>query len=180
MIGDYLALLRQWGRTLNLTSRRDAMGQLEEHVATSLSLVEHIPAGATCLTDLGSGQGFPAVPLAIVTGIAVSLVEADRRKAAFLTTVLARLRLVGTVWPMRIEVARVPPVECVTARALAPLATLIDLARPFLLPQGCCLFLKSASAAAELEAARAVATFDAVILPVGKPPSCLVKVTALG
>ena len=174
----YVDLLRRWGGTFNLTSKRDA-GRLDHHIRDSLSVVPHLPPTLDRLVDLGSGQGFPAIPIAIETGVAIDMIEADRRKAAFLTTVMAALHLRGTVWPNRIEHAPVPPAICVTARALADLSTLVRLARPFVAPGGYCLFLKGEQAAAELDEALRHGGVSGQILPASAPPSCLVKITVL-
>ncbi len=176
----YLGLLHQWSAVINLTSDRDeAPEHLREHLDTSLSVVPHLPPGLDFLIDLGSGQGFPAIPIAIRTGVPVHLIESHRRKAAFLTTVLARLGISGTVWSTRIEHAAVPKAACVTARALAPLARLLPLARPHLREGGCCLFLKGAEADEEIRLAQASASFAVEKLPTANPPSCLVKITDL-
>ncbi len=176
----YLRLLHQWSAVINLTSERDeAPEHLREHIETSLSVVPHLPPGLDFLIDLGSGQGFPAIPIAIRTGVPIHLIEAHRRKAAFLTTVMARLGLAGTVWPTRIEQAAVPKSACVTARALAPLAKLLPLARPHLREGGCCLFLKGAEADDEIRVAQSGVSFAVEKLPTANPPSCLVKITGL-
>ena len=180
LTAQYLVLLHQWGAKINLTSAGDGTsGQLARHLAVSLALAPEIPGAASRLIDLGSGQGFPAIPLAIETVLHIDLIEADRRKAAFLTTVLAKLQLPGTVWPVRIEQARVDPALCITARALAPLSTLLVWAQRLLQEGGCGLFLKGASVDREIADARASCVFDAKVMPVGNPPTCLVKVSGL-
>jgi 16S rRNA (guanine527-N7)-methyltransferase len=174
---SYLGLLERWGRTVNLTSGRDR-GRLRDHVDDSLTLIPHLPSDLDRLIDLGSGQGFPAIPIAIETGVAVHLIEADRRKAAFLTTALASLDLRGSVSPTRIEATVLPPARCVTARALAPLIWLTTAAGPFLVEGGFCLFLKGSGAEAELAAAELIGARGEIIS--GRPPTCLVKLTRLG
>ena len=140
----YRDLLVRWSGALNLSSSGDSDAQgFSRHIEDSLRLVPHLPVGLTRIIDLGSGQGFPAIPIAIRTGITVDLIESDRRKAAFLTTALATLALPGKVVQSRIEVAILPKAACVTARALAPMVRLLALARPFVAPGGCCLFLKA-------------------------------------
>ena len=108
------------------------------------------------------------------------MIESDRRKAAFLTTALAALDLDGCAWPSRIEKLRLAPSSCITARALAPLAELVALARPMLEADGACLFLKGPSAAVEVAEARASAVFEAEIFPTASPRSNLVRITKLG
>ncbi len=176
---QYFGLLESWNATINLLSDRGGL-KLEAHAQDSLTLVPHLPPNLDRMIDLGSGQGFPAIPVAIETGIAVEMIEADRRKAAFLTTVLAKLALPGRVWATRIEKAALPPARCVTARALAPLHTLVELARPLLADGGVCLFLKGPAVHAELASSRMPQSVEANIIMGPNPASCLVKVTQFG
>ena len=106
--------------------------------------------------DLGSGGGFPGLVLAIVTSRPFHLVEADRRKAAFLTEAAARLGLDRVrVHPTRIESVTLPPLAALTARALAPLADLLPHAHRLLAPGGVAIFPKGRTAEDELTAALA-------------------------
>lgn len=179
-LGAFTALLERWGQTLNLVSRHDLGTSIQSrHIADSLSLVSHLPAGTTRLVDLGSGAGFPAIPIAIVTGCHVDLVESDGRKAAFLTTVLATLRLRGTVWPGRIEACRVASAGCLTARALAPLPKLLRYAHPLLLPGGTALFPKGRHVEEEIAAASQTWHMKADILPGWSQDARILKITGL-
>ena len=154
LIGRYIELLQVWGKRLNLVSARDLAPCIcARHVEDSLGLVRYIPPDTKSITDMGSGGGFPAIPIAIVTGCEVNLIESDRRKAAFLQTALARLELRGRVWPERLETSKVAPTMCLTARALAPMSRLLELAFPLLDPGGTALFLKGPTAASEVEEA---------------------------
>ena len=179
-LATYRSLLLKWSGSLNLSSSRtsDEAG-FQSHIEDSLSIIPRLPPALTRLIDLGSGQGFPAIPVAICTGISIDLVEADRRKAAFLTTALATLGLAGTVWPIRIESADVPPAGCVTARALAPISRLITFARPLLQADGCCLFLKGPGVADELADAATTTRFTSEIFPTKSLRSNLVRITNL-
>ena len=181
LLDDYVALLQRWGAALNLTSaRQNSATALRSLVDDCLCLLPHLPNGLARMIDLGSGQGFPAIPLAIVTGVAVELVEADRRKAAFLTTAMAQLGLHGRVHTSRIEATKLDSACCVTARALAPMPQLATLAKPFISPGGFGLFLKGQSVAAELAALAGNTQFETVLLPTSRPPSTLVKLTVIG
>jgi 16S rRNA (guanine527-N7)-methyltransferase len=120
------------------------------HIDDCLQLVPLLPPGAARAIDLGSGAGFPGLVLAIATGIPFDLVESDHRKAAFLREAARATGAAATVHATRIEDVALPPAAVVTARALARLPRLLDLALPKLAPGGVCLFMKGASAAAEL------------------------------
>lgn len=104
--------------------------------------------------DLGSGAGFPGLVLAIASGNHVHLVEADRRKCAFLREAARATGAPVSIHAERIEAIRLPRAAAVTARALAPLPKLLKLAQPLLRPDGVLIAMKGKSADAELTAAR--------------------------
>jgi 16S rRNA (guanine527-N7)-methyltransferase len=154
-LDEFIGLLKRWNQTLNLVSKTDLKGDLTaRHVGQSLAMIPHFPPGIDRFIDIGSGGGFPAIPIAIAGGCHVDLVEADQRKAAFLETALATLGIRGKVWPERIEACKVPPTQCVTARALAALPELLGYTNRLLQPGGIALFLKGDRVEAEIEAAR--------------------------
>ncbi len=143
-------VLMRWNGTLNLIAAKDAGVIWERHIADSLQLVPLMPAGLTRAVDLGTGGGFPGLVLAIATGVAFDLIEADQRKASFLRTAILETGAPATVHCCRIEDAKVPPAQLVTARALAPLPRLLPLATRFLSEDGMCLLLKGARVEEEL------------------------------
>ncbi|MGI5823140.1 MAG: 16S rRNA (guanine(527)-N(7))-methyltransferase RsmG [Dethiobacteria bacterium] len=134
---QYMALIRQENRKLNLTRIILPQAILEEHFYDALAW---LPAGrvqpAAKLLDLGTGAGFPGIPLKIVLPhLKIHLVEATRKKVLFLKKVKRALKLKKvTLWQQRAEVlARGELRESfawVTARALAPLAAALELALP--------------------------------------------------
>lgn len=113
--------------------------------------------------DLGSGAGFPGLVLAIMAAgetlpVQTHLVESDTRKCAFLIEVARAANVAESlrIHPVRAEtLARTGKIKAdiVTARALAPLAELLELAAPFLKQGGECLLLKGEHVADELTAA---------------------------
>lgn len=156
-----VALLVKWQRTINLVAPATLPHVWTRHVADSLQLVP-LAGEATRWVDLGSGGGFPglvvAAALAERPGVDVTLVESDSRKAAFLREAARIAELPVTVLPVRIEQAApriAQGVEIVSARALAPLPKLLDLAAPFLAQGATGLFLKGQDVDNELtEAAK--------------------------
>ena len=152
----FVDLLLRWNRRINLVSPRSAGDVWRRHVLDSLQLLPLVPDGAASLLDLGSGAGFPGLVLAAATGRKATLVEADKRKAAFLAEASARLGLDGVeVRAERIEDADLPRAPVLTARALAPLPVLLRHAHALLAPGGVALFPKGRTAEEELtEAAR--------------------------
>jgi 16S rRNA (guanine527-N7)-methyltransferase len=119
------------------TSVTDPAGVLRDHFADSLVALE-LPSvqGATAIADLGSGAGFPGLPLAIALPTTrVHLVESNRRKCAF----MARAAEVSGVGNAAIVNGRaeewtegIGTCDLVTARALAPLAVVAEYAAPLL------------------------------------------------
>ncbi len=149
-IDRFTRLLLRWNRTVNLVSPRDEPLLLERHIDDSLQLASLMCAAIDRAIDLGSGAGFPGLLLALATGVPFDLIEADQRKAAFLREAARVTGAPATIHAVRIEHASIMPAQLVTARALAPLSKLLDFAFPLLAPGGQCLFLKGASADAEL------------------------------
>lgn len=154
-IERFVALLLRWNHTVNLVSRRDEPHLRERHIADCLQLASLIPKPTSRAIDLGSGAGFPGLIVALVTNIPFDLIESDQRKAAFLREAARVTTAPVMVHPIRIESARLAPAPLVTARALAPLPHLLELAAPLLAPGGVCLFPKGATVEAELTLASA-------------------------
>lgn len=150
----FLTLVLAWNRTINLVGKQDEAQLRQRHLEDSLALLPHLPEGFERAIDLGSGGGFPGLVLAIATGRHFDLVEADQRKAAFLREAARITGAPATVHALRIEAARLPPAPLVTARALAPLPTLLAWAAPLLAPGGVCVFPKGRTAGEELTEAR--------------------------
>lgn len=130
-------LIERWQKVQNLVSRETPGDFWTRHVRDSLALLPHID-GATTLLDLGSGGGFPALPVSIAlkdTAARYHLVESNGRKCAFLNAAKRELDLPIQVHNLRIEMMNpgiIPVPDIITARALAALKVLIPLIRPFL------------------------------------------------
>lgn len=146
----YLDLLRRWNPAINLVAKGTLADAEQRHVADSAQLYRHIPNPAARLVDLGSGGGFPGLVLAILGCRDVHLIESDARKAAFLREVSRETDTAVTIHPARAEAIAPLDAAIVTARAFAPLARLLPLARRHLAPGGQCLLLKGAKAEDEL------------------------------
>lgn len=83
-------LMLKWNRTINLTRVTEMAPAVRKHYAESIFLAKHLPAGH--FADIGSGAGFPGIPVAIVRPeLSVTLVESDQRKAVFLREAAANL-----------------------------------------------------------------------------------------
>lgn len=148
----YLRLLLNWNARINLIAGADEEEAWHRHVLDSWQLLPLLPPGP--LADLGSGGGLPGLVIAIGRAEETHLIESDRRKAAFLMEAARALGLHHVrVHPARIEAARLPPLQVVTARALAPLTDLLGHAARILASGGAAVFPKGRNAEAELTAA---------------------------
>jgi len=156
----HIALLTRWNARINLVSKATIDTVWARHVADSAQLFELSPASASTWIDLGSGAGFPGLPVAALAAekrpdLHVTLVESDTRKAAFLATAAREMDLDVTVEPHRIEALTPRPYDVVSARALAPLGRLCALAHRFSGRGTVFLFPKGARVDSELTAATA-------------------------
>ena len=140
----YVDLLIENQKTLNLVSKSTLADVWKRHMLDSLQLAEHLPKTTQSITDLGSGAGFPGLVLAISTGIPTRLVDSRQSKGRFLRHVIERTGAPATVINERIEnlstESKKKPVDIITARALAPLNRLCEMAE--LLDARTCLFMK--------------------------------------
>ena len=146
----------QWQAKTNLVAPSTLPHLWTRHIADSLQLLTLAPS-AKVWVDLGSGGGFPGVVLACAladtSGAVVHLVERNARKAAFLREALRVAGARGVVHGKRIEdIVDSPagPIDCVTARALAPLHELVGFAEPLVRRGAKAFFLKGQDVGAEL------------------------------
>lgn len=155
----YADLIRSWNRRINLVRLRDEEDLYREHFLDSLwcsrgcDLTE-----VEKLLDLGSGAGFPAVPLKICfPHLQLVMVESQAKRCRFLEDVVTALQLEGcrVIWERSENLARNQEhrevYDCVTARALAALPVLLELGVPFLRCGGHLLALKGRHLQEELE-----------------------------
>ena len=152
----FVDLLLQWQRTTNLISPATISNLWTRHVADSLQLLDLAPA-AKVWVDFGSGGGFPGIPvgcaLAGRPGAKVHLVESNGKKAAFLREAIRVTGAPGVIHLTDIGdyVDRSDGIiDCVTARALAPLQILLGFAEPLVKQRAKALFLKGQDVEAEL------------------------------
>ena len=151
----HLDLLRRWQPAINLVGPATLADPWRRHFLDSAQLVKRLPDAAANLADLGSGAGFPGMVLALLGVPGVHLIEADRRKAQFLREVARTTGAPVMIHAERIERIQGWSADVITARALAPLPRLLQLAQGFLSADSICLFLKGRSAERELTEARA-------------------------
>ena len=152
----YVDLLREWQAKTNLVAPSTLPNLWTRHISDSLQLLTIAPFARTW-ADFGSGGGFPGVVLACALaetpGAMVHLVERNAKKAAFLREALRVTHSPGVIHLADIgdSVDRITgPVDCVTARAVAPLHQLIGFAEPLVKKGAKALFLKGQDVEAEL------------------------------
>jgi 16S rRNA (guanine527-N7)-methyltransferase len=134
-IDVFVQVLTLWQKSFNLVSEKSLSDIWTRHVIDSLQVLPLLNPQTRGLADLGSGSGFPGVPLAIAAGVNVHLFESNAKKAAFLREVLRQTETSGTVHLMRLEDINheeLPVVQAITARALAPLNQLLTWSFPLL------------------------------------------------
>lgn len=157
----FRALVEQWDRRIRLVASSVSRGQVTRLIGDAVTLSQCAPkAGAWC--DLGSGNGFPGVVLAIMGRgrISLSLVESDRRKAEFLRAARRMLKLDYAVEPRRIETLAPLNADVVTAQALAPLPKLLSYYSRHGKGKGLGLFPKGRTWQVEVDSALKTWSFD--------------------
>lgn len=138
----YLSELRKWNRKINLTAIREDREIIIKHFLDSFSFIKGFTPGAGMeLLDMGSGAGFPALPLRIACPeMAVAMVESVKKKASFLRHIVRTLGLAGIeVVDKRTE--ELPDsfrfrFDVVTARAFATMDKALATGGEFLKPGG--------------------------------------------
>ncbi|HML91588.1 16S rRNA (guanine(527)-N(7))-methyltransferase RsmG [Methyloceanibacter sp.] len=163
----YAELLEHWQKTTNLVAPSTLPQVWSRHFADSAQLAALAPEARLWL-DLGSGGGFPGLVVAILNsgtpGFRMHLVESNQKKCAFLGQVARATEAPVDIHAMRIEQfaksAQSLDPDVVSARALAPLPRLLELAEPFLRDETRGLFLKGRETDAEVASALERWTFD--------------------
>jgi 16S rRNA (guanine527-N7)-methyltransferase len=161
-IDGHVRLLLAWTRAINLTAIRDPVRVAVLHVLDSLVALPVLRAAAVeRLVDLGSGGGFPGIPLAAALPAQALLVESVGKKARFLETAVAATGLAERVAVANERAETIAHDErhrarwpAVVARAVASLDELAELAIPLLAPDGLLVAWKQEPLTDELEAAR--------------------------
>jgi len=161
LLAVQLELVLEENQRMNLTAIRDPDRAVWLHVVDSLlglGALEYCLPGSLC--DIGSGAGYPGIPLALETGRRVTLVESVAKKARFLQHLIEVLGLSGEALPIRAEALardREGSYSAVTARAVSALPSVLELATPLLKQGGRVICFKGAPEAMEEERGEAAA-----------------------
>jgi 16S rRNA (guanine527-N7)-methyltransferase len=138
----YLVELEKWNRKFNLTAIRDEREIITKHFIDSFSYLRGFdPEPGMALLDMGSGAGFPALPIKIAApALLVVMVESVRKKGTFLRHIIRTLRLEGVEVLDARTGALLPEhyarYDVVTARAFADMGTVLQEGPLFLKPGG--------------------------------------------
>ena len=132
----YVELLLIWQQRMNLIGPATIDSIWERHIHDSLQLLPLLPKGTIAIAELGSGAGIPGLVVAIAANLEAHLYDSNSKKSAFLREAIRTTGANAKVHNIRLEAlkteAHLPAVQCVLARALAPLPLLLDNAEPFL------------------------------------------------
>ena len=160
-IQQYIEILLRWNEKMNLTAIRDPLEILYRHFCESMYGAVAIPVETCRLADVGTGGGFPGLPLKIVRpGIEAFLIESNVKKATFLTEVVRELGLTG----VRVLVSRyeelseeVAPLDVICSRAVGEFGPFLKWASsPILSTQKVALWI----GAQDADSVRRLGTWD--------------------
>lgn len=153
-LSEYLALLVRWNGRTNLTAIRDEEELVKRHFGESLfaaTCLAEVRPGIGNLLDLGSGAGFPGIPMQLLWPRSrVVLAESQGKKAAFLREVVRTLGLGAEVWAARVE--KLPSTrsfDVVTLRAVDQMDAMVKIARERLNEGGMLVELTTGDQSAE-------------------------------
>ncbi|HWQ57549.1 MAG TPA: 16S rRNA (guanine(527)-N(7))-methyltransferase RsmG [Clostridia bacterium] len=158
----YCALLVEWNEKMNLTAITEPEEIVAKHFADSLLPMELIPKNARCI-DVGTGAGFPGVPLMIMRpDLSMTLLDSLNKRLVFLETLLKELNLSARLVHARAEDAgrdraHREAYDVALARAVASASALMEWTSPLVHVGGVSLFYKGPKADEELAAARRAA-----------------------
>ena len=161
-MGDLAAFdsdLQKWSKAINLVSPSTLPDLWRRHILDSVQLKRLAPKSPKHWCDIGSGGGLPGIVVALMLRdsspqTTISLIESDTRKAAFLRLSIKTYRLNAKVVCARIEEAPRELADVVSARALAPMNTLLGYVVRHMEPGGTALLPKGRNFQQEVEQAR--------------------------
>ena len=149
---QYLALLEKWNQVYNLTAIRGREKMVSGHLLDCLAVIPYLTG--TRLLDIGSGAGFPGIPVAVARpDIQVALLDSNHKKAAFLRQAVTELQLKNaTVVCERVEAWRAAEkFDCIISRAFSEIAEFIALTKHLLAPGGVLAAMKGVYPFEEIE-----------------------------
>jgi 16S rRNA (guanine527-N7)-methyltransferase len=130
LIQQYIKTLMRWNEKLNLTAIRDPLEILYRHFCESMFAAGAIPVDKGRLADIGSGPGFPGIPLKIIRPeLELCLVESNIKKGTFLAEIVRELQLTNS----RVQISRyeelgeeLAPLDFVCSRAVGEFVPFLE------------------------------------------------------
>ncbi len=161
-IADYAALLMEWNTKINLTAITDADAILKLHFVDALTLLSVLPSTPGLrLIDVGTGAGFPGLPVKIARpDLDVTVIDGTAKKIAFCAEVIRTLNLERAQAlhtrseDLAHDAAHRERYDLVVARAVAALPVLAEYLLPFARPGGLVIAMKGSAAEQEVQDAR--------------------------
>ena len=154
---NYMKLLLEWNEKINLTAITDPKEVIIKHFIDSLTISKYIPQETT-LVDMGTGAGFPGIPLKIYRkDVKITLVDSLNKRIKFLDEVIKKLNLEGieTIHARAEEFGKNPryreKFDIATSRAVANLATLSEYLVPLVKVSGKCICMKGPDIEEEIQ-----------------------------
>ena len=153
----YIQLLLEWNQQINLFSKNDVVRLSERHILESVCWMLAFDEIKAPIMDLGSGAGFPGIPISILNPEKkVVLVESKKKKAIFLNNVVDKLDLQTQVLPERVEdLMHADKLQnyfpSIISRAVTNLSTLLKWSQPLLCLKGTLITFKGNSISEEIE-----------------------------
>ena len=157
---NYMNLLIEWNKKINLTAIVEPKDIILKHFIDSLTIVKYIKKGETII-DVGTGAGFPGIPLKIVRDdLKITLADSLNKRINFLNEVINKLDLknIETIHTRAEELGKNKKYrekfDIATSRAVANMSTLSEYLIPFIKVEGKCICMKSSDIDTELENAK--------------------------
>lgn len=141
----YSTLLLKWNQTHNLSGARTHQ-EIQGNIQDCLYPLNFMAPFESAI-DIGSGCGFPAIPLAITCPKSIFyLTEPRKKRASFLQMLVFELELKNIqIFPHRLEDTQLPQVDLITSRAVTSTSSLIKISKHLLSPMGAFLFYKGSN-----------------------------------
>lgn len=160
MFFNYMNLLLEWNEKINLTAITEEKEVIVKHFVDSLTIAKYIPEGAS-LVDVGTGAGFPGIPLKIIReDLKITLLDSLQKRINFLDVVIKELNLenIETIHARVEEFGKNSKYresfEVATSRAVANLSTLTEYLLPLVKVGGIAICMKGSSIEEELESSK--------------------------